>query len=309
MWPFQGGGQGGHPHQPQFQPNYDGQLQIEGGHGAAGGQRAPMRPRQQGPGFGFGQERGQDMNAHGYNNQRAQTHHPDQSTRPNPGMQFGGNPRPQAGFGHSATGMQSQDPDRFSRPSGTSSQSSIQGQQLRHTSSLLGDIRLTTSASHFEPLPRPNMQERDFALAIATDYITAWTRYTQAGIARYLQMIETNHPCANEVAWDCIPKKRKYLETMLPKQYEEMKRQIRDGNEYQIRELVDWIRKEKVWEREHGFDDRLEDQAATIHHRHLLPWMQGAKVNGPEYCNTRDTLSSTQGAAEAWGSWRWGNLV
>jgi hypothetical protein len=34
-----------------------------------------------------------------------------------------------------------------------------------------------------------------------------------------------------------------------------MKQQILTGDEKQIRELVDWTRKKKIWEREHGWDD------------------------------------------------------
>jgi hypothetical protein len=42
------------------------------------------------------------------------------------------------------------------------------------------------------------MRERDFALAIATDHITAWSKFTQAGIAHFLRAIEINAPEADE---------------------------------------------------------------------------------------------------------------
>lgn len=135
----------------------------------------------------------------------------------------------------------------------------------------LGDIHLTTPSYHHEPKPEAYMRERDFALAIATDYITAWSKFTQAGIAHYLRAIEINAPDAAAIKSQWIPEKRKYLEQMLPRQFEQMKRQTREGDELQVRQLVDWIRKEKIWERVY-----FEAVGALDDYRHLLPWMQGA---------------------------------
>jgi hypothetical protein len=94
-----------------------------------------------------------------------------------------------------ARGILSRDPDRSSRPSHPFSQHSQQRQPPSNVSGPLGDIRLTTSSSyHDEPKPEAYMREREFALAIATDYITAWSKFAQAGIAHYLRAIEINAP-------------------------------------------------------------------------------------------------------------------
>lgn len=96
------------------------------------------------------------------------------------------------------------------------------------------------------------MTEKDFALAIAQGYITSWSRFTQAGIASYQHAIVDNHPDAAMIQSFWLPEKRKYLEQALPMQMEDMERQIREGNETQVRELVNWIRDDKVWERSMG---------------------------------------------------------
>lgn len=148
------------------------------------------------------------------------------------------------------------------------------------------------------------MTEKDFALAIVTDYINAWSKFTQRGIARCVRVVTENGPEAAIIRDHNLPNKRKYLERMLPRQFEEMKRQIREGDETQVRKLVDWVRKEKIWEKEHGFDGPPEDEV-----RRLLPWMQGAKVN-PRQENTGQGTSSYTGGwlKEDYGSWAWGNL-
>jgi hypothetical protein len=58
-----------------------------------------------------------------------------------------------------------------------------------------------------------------------------------------------------------------------------MKRQTREGDEIQVGQLVDWIRKEKIWGREHGRDRDFEAVGALDDYRHLLSWMQGAMLH------------------------------
>jgi hypothetical protein len=109
--------------------------------------------------------------------------------------------------------VQAHNPDRFNRISETPPQLTHQPQQQTpKTSGSLGDIHLTTFTYHFEPQPQPYMGEREFALAIATEYITVWAKYTQASIARYLRTIEANVANAKKIQDDWLPERRKYLE-------------------------------------------------------------------------------------------------
>lgn len=125
------------------------------------------------------------------------------------------------------------------------------------------------------------MDEKAFALAIATEYITAWFKFTQASIARWVRLVvENGHGAA--IARDVyLPARRNHLERTLPQQFEAMKRQIRDGEETQVRQVVESIRKEKIWEKEHGFDDDGLGGGSADEYRHLIPWMKGARVNSP----------------------------
>ncbi len=159
------------------------------------------------------------------------------------------------------------------------------------------------------------MSEKDFALAIVEDYITAWSKFTRAGIGRYLRAISENHPEAQLIQEYDIPPKRQYLEELLPRQFKEMNRQINEGTESQAREIVDWVRKEKIWERNHGWDETvIEGIGRPGEYRHFLPWMEGAKVNPRSSTSpgTANQASADSGAGgllfdEAdYGSWDFG---
>jgi hypothetical protein len=107
-------------------------------------------------------------------------------------------------------------------PVGPSNQFSNQAQQTSTNSGALGDIRLTTSTSHFEPPLKPGMGEKDFALAIVDDYVTAWVKFTQSGIACYVRAIEENGRKAASIREYHLPSKREFLEKDLPHQFEQM---------------------------------------------------------------------------------------
>lgn len=49
-----------------------------------------------------------------------------------------------------------------------------------------------------------------------------------------------------------------------------MKRKIRD-EETQVREVAEWTRKEKIWEKEHEFDNEEEGGGTPDEYRHLIP--------------------------------------
>ncbi len=38
------------------------------------------------------------------------------------------------------------------------------------------------------------MGDKEFALAIATDYIAPWSRFTQASLARYIRLVRSQRP-------------------------------------------------------------------------------------------------------------------
>jgi hypothetical protein len=114
------------------------------------------------------------------------------------------------------------------------------------------------------------MGKKDCAIAIVNDYVTAWVKFTQSGIACYVRAIEENGRKAASIRDHHLPSKGGFLEKDLPHQFEQMKRQLTGGDETQVRQLVDWIRKGKIWEKEHGFDDDVDGGGPTLEYRHFL---------------------------------------